>query len=101
MSRKARLTVTVDRTLVEAGSAAVAAGQVDSLSGWVNLAMAERAEKELRLRAMAAAVALYEAEFGVISHAELAAQQRSDRRTAVVVRGARKPKVRQRAGRKR
>jgi hypothetical protein len=101
MSRKERMTVTVDRELVEAGSAAVAAGNAESLSGWVNLAMAERAEKELRLRAMASAVALYEAEFGVMSSAELTAQQRADRRTAVIVRGTHKPKVRGPSRRKR
>ena len=33
--RKERLTVTVDRNVVAAGSAAVAAGRADSLSGWV------------------------------------------------------------------
>ena len=38
---------------------------------WTRDQMAERAAKEQRLRAMAAAVALYEAEFGAISNAEL------------------------------
>jgi len=90
--RKERLTVTVDRALVEAGSAAVAAGQAESLSGWVNLAMAERAGKERRLRAMAEALAIYEAEFGAIAPAELVAQERADRRAAVVVRGSQKAK---------
>jgi hypothetical protein len=84
---KGRLTVTVDRALVQAGNKAVAAGRASSLSGWVNLALAERAEKERRLQAMADAVAAYEAKFGVISAAELAAQSRADRRSAVVVRG--------------
>lgn len=87
MSRKERLTITVDRDLVAAGSAAVAAGRAESLSGWVNLAMAERAAKERRLRVMAEAVAMYEADFGPISPAELVAQARADRRAAVVVRG--------------
>ena len=93
--------MTVDRELVEAGSAAVAAGQAESLSGWVNLAMAERAAKERRLHAMAEAVASYEAEFGPISDAELAAQQRSDRRNAVVVRGIRSRKARRQPARRR
>ncbi len=88
--RKERLTVTVDPALVRAGGKAVAAGHAESLSGWVNLAMAERVAKELRLRAMADAVAMYEAEFGPISQAELVAQERADRRSAIVVRGVRK-----------
>lgn len=84
---KGRLTVTVDRTLIAAASAAVAAGRADSLSGWVNSALSERAAKEKRLRALASAVHSFEAEFGLISPAELAAQERADRRSAVVVRG--------------
>jgi hypothetical protein len=82
--RKARLTVTVDRELVKAGTKAVAAGRVDSLSGWVNLALAERAAKERRLTALARALAVYEAEFGAISPEEMVAQEREDRRSAVL-----------------
>jgi hypothetical protein len=92
--RKARLTVTVDRSLVEAGSAAIAAGRAESLSGWVNLALTERAAKERRLRAMADAVASYEAEYGAISDAEIAAQARADKQSARVVRGPNKAKAR-------
>ncbi len=84
--RKDRLTVTVDRALVEAANQAVAAGRADSLSGWVNLALAERAVKERRLEALSEAIAVYEAEFGEISGAELAAQERADRRRALVIR---------------
>jgi hypothetical protein len=85
---KERLTVTVDPALVEAGTEAVAAGHADSLSAWVNLALAERVAKERRLRAMGEAIAAYEAEFGAISDEELRAQERADRRSARVVRGA-------------
>jgi|SRR5450432_79148 len=91
---KARLTVTVDAELVEAANQAVKAGRAESLSGWVNAALAERETKERRLRAMAEAVSAYEAEFGTISAQELAAQQRADERTAVVVRGSRRAGVR-------
>lgn len=84
------MTVTVDADLVEAANQAVKAGHAESLSGWVNAALAEREAKERRLRAMAEAVTAYEAEFGTISAQELAAQQRADERTAVVVRGARR-----------
>jgi hypothetical protein len=41
--------------------------------------------KDGRLRAMAEAVAAYEAEFGAISAAEIESQQRADQRNAVVV----------------
>lgn len=96
MSRKERLTITVDRALVQAGSDAVAAGRAESLSGWVNLAMADRAAKERKLRALAEAVAVYEAEFGAISQAELIAQERADSRAALVLRGPKKNKTRSR-----
>ncbi len=43
--------------------------------------MGERVAKERRLRAMADAVAMYEAESGAISQAELVAQERADRRS--------------------
>jgi len=79
-----RLTVTVDPAVVRAGNEAVAAGRSESLSSWVNLAMAERAAKERRLLAMAEAIALYEHEFGAISEAEIAAQERGDRHVEIV-----------------
>ena len=86
-ARKERLTVTVDPGVVRAGNEAVAAGRAESLSGWVNHAMAELAAKERRLQAMAEALALYERDFGPISAGELVAQERADRRNAVAVRG--------------
>jgi hypothetical protein len=88
---KARLTVTVDPHLVEAGNAAVAEGRVDSLSAWVNLALAERAAKERRLRALANVIASYEREFGTITQDELEAQARADRAAARVIRSAGPP----------
>lgn len=87
MSTKERLTVTIDRELLDAAQAAVAAGRADSLSRWVNRAVAERVEKERRLAAMAEAVAAYEAEFGEITDSELLEQARADRASAIVVRG--------------
>ena len=89
---KERLTVTVDSELIEAATQAVTEGRVASLSGWVNLALAERAAKERRLRALAEAVAAYEDEFGEIAAAELAAQERADRRDAITVRSRRRRK---------
>lgn len=82
--------MTVDQELIDAASRAFAAGAADSLSGWVNLALAERAAKERRLRAMGEAIAAYEAQFGVITEAEMVAQERADRRAAIVVRGGRR-----------
>src|SRR5262245_46900049 len=86
-TRKERLTVTVDPALVEAGNDAVAEGRAESLSAWVNAALAARVANERRLQALAEAVAEYEREFGAISPQELAAQARADRGSAIVVRG--------------
>ncbi len=87
VKKKERLTVTVDAELILAGARAVKAGRADSLSGWVNDALVERQVKERRLQAMAEAVAAYEAEFGVITAEEMAAQERADEKNAIRVRG--------------
>ena len=87
MTRRERLTVTVDPILIQAGQAAVASGRAESVSAWVNLALTERAAKERRLAAMSDAIAAYEAEAGSISAEELSAQARADRESAIVVRG--------------
>ncbi len=97
MTRSARLTVTIDPALIQAGQDAVAAGRAESVSAWVNLALAERVAKERRLAAMADAVAAYEGDFGAISAEELSAQARADREAAIVVRG--KPRASARRGR--
>src|SRR5512143_1108352 len=100
-TRKERLTVTIDADLMEAGNDAVAEGRAQSLSGWVNAALAERVTKERRLAALAEAVAAYEKKFGAISARELADQKRADREAAVVVRGSRSTHGRGKARRKR
>lgn len=87
--RKGRVTVTLDRAWIAAGTAAVAEGAAESLSAWVNAALAERVAKERRLRALGEAIAAYEARFGVITEEELAEQRRADRRAAVPRRGRR------------
>src|SRR5947209_2112546 len=94
--RKERVTVTLDRALLAAADAAVAAGRADSLSAWVNLALAEHVAKERRLAALSDLLADYENEYGVISATELAHREREDRRRAVVVRGRAKPTARKR-----
>src|SRR5438874_11379725 len=97
--RKERITVTLDRTLVDAANAAVAAGRADSLSAWVNLALAEHVAKERRLAALSKMIAEYETDFGVITPEELAIREREDRRKAVVIRGSAKPSSRRRRSR--
>ena len=86
-AKKERLTVTVDPDLIAAGNDAVSEGRAESLSAWVNAALAEKTAKERRLAALAEAVATYEARFGTISMQELDEQRRADRAAAVVVRG--------------
>jgi hypothetical protein len=101
MSRsKARVTLTLDRGLVEAAGQAVRSGRAESLSGWVNQALSEKVIRERRLQGLSAAIAAYESEFGEITEAEMDAQRRADRRDALVVRGRRRV-ARGRASRKR
>lgn len=84
-----RLSVTIEADLLEVGRAAVAAGEAESLSAWVNSALRRQADHERRLRAADAAIAAYEAEFGEITNEEIAATSRKLRDRAVVVRGKR------------
>jgi hypothetical protein len=86
-TRKERLTVTVDPTFIAAGNDAVSEGRAESLSAWVNAALAERVARERRLVALAAALSEFEERFGVISTQEVADQARADRESAIVVRG--------------
>lgn len=82
--------MTIDPSLRVAATRAVGEGRAGSLSAWVNQALVERAAKDRRLRALADAVAAFEAEFGEITSAELALQERLDRRDATVVRPRRR-----------
>jgi hypothetical protein len=84
--KKERLTVSVDAELAAAGAAAVAEGRAESVSSWVNQALADKAAKDRRLAALADAVAAYEADHGVISPEELADQARADRDVAAALR---------------
>ena len=90
--RKQRLTVTVDPELIEAGQQAVASGQAESVSSWVNAALEDKIRRDRKLALLAAAVADYEQEFGEITAEEIHAQQRADREDAVVVRTRRPTK---------
>ena len=91
-SGKRRVTVTVDPELVDAGNRAVAGGVADSLSAWVNRAMADRVQRDEQLGHLQSAIADYEAEFGEITADEMVAQRRADRTDARVVRGRRAAK---------
>jgi Arc/MetJ-type ribon-helix-helix transcriptional regulator len=83
---KERITVSVDPDLIAAGAAAVADGRAESMSAWVNEAMAEKAAKDQRRMALAEAIAAYEAEFGVITEEEMDEQDRLDKEAAAAVR---------------
>ena len=82
--------MSVDPEFAAAGAAAVAEGRAESVSAWVNDALADRAAKDRRLAALAAAVVSYEAEHGVIDPDELTEQARADRDAAAAVRAAAK-----------
>lgn len=85
------MTVSVDPELASAGTAAVAEGRAESLSSWVNEALADKVAKERRLAALAEAVAAYEAEHGPISSNELTDQMRADREAAATSRAGATP----------
>lgn len=87
MSEKRRLSVSVDADLVEAGQATVSAGDADSLSGWVNLALRRQVEHDRRLRGIDEFIRSFEAEQGEITDAEMEAATRDMRERATVVRG--------------
>lgn len=87
MTAKKRLSATVDAELVDASHAAVAAGDVESVSAWVNDALRLKVEHDRRLRALGSFITAYEAEHGEITEEEMAAAARNARKRAVVVRG--------------
>jgi len=84
------MTVTVDPELVEAANRAVSDGEAESLSGWVSAALVDKVAKDRKLADLHKAVEAYEVEFGEITPEELAAQARTDRADAVIVRGRRR-----------
>jgi hypothetical protein len=89
MTAKSRLSVTVDADLVAASQAAVAAGEAESVSAWVNDALHLKAQHDRRLRGIDDFLAGYEAEHGEITEEEMDAAVRSMRARAIVVRGGR------------
>jgi len=87
MTAKARLSATVDADLIAASQAAVAAGEAESLSAWVNDALRLKIEHDRRLRGIDDYIAAYEAEYGEITDEEMDAAYRAARARAIVVRG--------------
>lgn len=87
MTTKSRLSVTVDADLIEAGQAAVAAGEAESISAWVNDALRQKVDHERKLRGLDEFVKAYEAEYGEITDEEMEAAYRSMKARAIVVRG--------------
>ena len=86
--RKRRLTVTVDKDLLEAAAAAVADGRARSVSEWVAGAMAQRRARDRRLAVLSELIDDYEAAHGVISEDEMAEQAQRDGDAAAVSRMA-------------
>ncbi len=88
MTVKRRLSASVDADLLDAGRAAVSAGEAASLSAWVNEALRRQAAHDARLRALDEFLAAYEAEHGVLTDDEIADALRRARASAFVLRGA-------------
>ncbi len=99
MPAKQRLSVTVDSALLTAAEKAVAGGASESLSAWVNDALAQKLARDARLAALRAALAAFEREHGSISEAEMAEAAREARRRATPARGTRAGESRRRYGR--
>jgi Arc/MetJ-type ribon-helix-helix transcriptional regulator len=89
MTGKERLSASVDADLVAVAQDAVAQGNAESVSAWVNDALRLKADRDRRLAALDDFIASYEAEHGEISEQEMADATRRARGRAVVVRGPR------------
>jgi len=83
---KERLSASVDAELIKAAESAVARGQSESVSAWVNDALRLKLDHDRRLEALAAFVAAYEADHGEITPEEMNQALRRARSRAVAVR---------------
>ena len=90
MSKKQRLSATIDEELLVAGQVAVDEGKAENISAWVNDALWMKVENDRRLRALDEFITAYEAEHGEISDDEIRETVRRTRGSAVVVRGGSK-----------
>lgn len=89
MNGKERLSASVDADLVAVAQDAVAHGQAESVSAWVNDALRLKAERDRRLAALDDFIAAFETEHGQISEEEMADAARRARARAMVIRGPR------------
>ena len=92
MKSKQRLSASVDADLLRAAEQAVASGRAATVSAWINEALRAKVEHDRRLDAMAAFVAAYEAEHGVITDEEMRQARRSVMARAVSSRDLMTPK---------
>lgn len=98
MKGKQRLSASVDAELLAAAERAAANTNV-TVSAWVSDAIRMKLADDAQLKALAAAIADFEREFGVITKEEIEAAKREARRRAVKVRGMRAGESRRRYGR--
>src|ERR1051326_1698842 len=87
MSRKIRLSASVDEDLLDAVDQAVKHGSADSVSAWVNEALRLKLTHDRRLEALAVFVSEYEQEHGEITAVEMHEATRRARARATPVRG--------------
>jgi len=83
---KQRLSASVDSDLIDAAEEAVARGQTESVSAWVNDALRLKLANDTRLEALAAFISNYEDEHGEITTEEMTQAARRARARAVPVR---------------
>ncbi len=86
MSRKLRLSASVDADMLAAAQAAVASGLAASVSEWVNAALRRQAEHDRRMPAFDKFLRDYERKRGVVTEAEIRTANRRARARAIVVR---------------
>lgn len=87
MNAKRRLSASVDAELLHAAEAAVAGGDADSVSAWVNDALRLKLTHDARLAALASFIGAYEAEHGEITVEEMRLAGRRASASAIPVRG--------------
>ncbi|MHB8467383.1 MAG: hypothetical protein ACYDH6_06975 [Acidimicrobiales bacterium] len=85
--KKQRVTVTLDPEVIRAANRAVAIGQAESVSEWINTRLGSKVDHERRMAALGEAIAAYEAEFGAFTPEELEESRRRMEERAIVIRG--------------
>jgi len=88
MTRKRRLSASIDAVVLDAAEMAVESGRAASISAWVNGACQRQIDHDRRLAAMDDFLAQFEAEFGEITETDIADATRRTRAAAIVVRAA-------------